>query len=64
MVDSQKPDDASRDQGTEGGVHHESPEKEEGGRVDEEDQQDKADYKFVLSLAFHFVYSEPGTKPR
>ena len=64
MVDSQKPNDTGRDQSTEGGVHHESPEKEEGGRVNEEDQHNKADDNFVLSLAFHFVHSELGAKPR
>jgi hypothetical protein len=38
VVHSQKPNDTGRYQGAERGVHHESPEKEESGRINEEDR--------------------------
>jgi hypothetical protein len=64
MVYSQKPNDTSRDQGTERGVHHESPEEEKSGRVDKENQQDETNDNFVLGLTFHFVFSKLCAKPR
>jgi len=64
VIHSQEPNDTSRDQGAERGVHHESPEKEKSRRINEEDRQDKADDDFVLRLTFHFVLSKLGRKPR
>ena len=62
VVYSQKPNNTSRDQGAERGVHHEGPEKEKGSRINEEDQQDEADDNFVLGLTFHFVLNKSGAK--
>ena len=64
MVHGQKPDNCSRNQGPERSIHHEGPEKEESGRINKEDQQNKADRNFVLSLSFYFIFGELGAKPR
>ena len=64
VVDSQQPDDTGRDQGAERGVHHKCPEEEESGGINKNGQQDKADYYFVLSLSFYFIYGELSAKPR